>query len=101
MEITMAIQPLFDRVLVKRQEQARKTASGLILPGSEGEKMNQGVVEAVGTGTTDDNGNSQPLEIKQGDVVVFGKYAGNTIQDEDGNDLLILKENEILGIITQ
>lgn len=97
----MAIQPLFDRVLVKRQEQARKTASGLILPGSEGEKMNQGVVKSVGTGTTDDNGNSQPLEIKQGDVVVFGKYAGNTIQDEDGNDLLILKESEILGIIAQ
>lgn len=97
----MPIQPLFDRVLVKRQEQARKTASGLILPGSEAEKMNQGVVEAVGTGTTDDNGNNRPLEVQKGDVVVFGKYAGNTIQDENGNDLLILKENEILGIITQ
>lgn len=63
--------------------------------------MNQGVVEAVGTGTTDDNGNNRPLEVQKGDVVVFGKYAGNTIQDENGNDLLILKENEILGIITQ
>lgn len=97
----MPIQPLFDRVLVKRTEQARKTTSGLILPGSDGEKMNQGVVEAVGTGKADDNGNSHPLEVKAGDVVVFGKYAGNTIQDEDGNDLLILNENEILGIISQ
>jgi chaperonin GroES len=97
----MPIQPLFDRVLVKRQEQARTTASGLILPDSNQEKMNQGIVVAVGTGTIDENGSAQALEVQNGDTVVFGKYSGSTIQDENGEELLILKEKEILGIITE
>jgi chaperonin GroES len=97
----MPIQPLFDRVLVKRQEQARTTASGLILPDSNQEKMNQGIVVAVGTGTIDENGSAQSLEVQNGDTVVFGKYSGSTIQDENGEELLILKEKEILGIITE
>lgn len=97
----MPIQPLFDRVLVKRQEQARTTASGLILPDSNQEKMNQGIVVAVGTGTIDENGTAQLLEVQNGDTVVFGKYSGSTIQDENGEELLILKEKEILGIITE
>jgi chaperonin GroES len=97
----MPIQPLFDRVLVKRQEQARTTASGLILPDSNQEKMNQGIVVAVGTGTIDENGSTQALEVQNGDTVVFGKYSGSTIQDENGEELLILKEKEILGIITE
>jgi len=63
--------------------------------------MNQGIVIAVGTGNVDDNGTTFALEVKEGDLVVFGKYAGSTIQDENGDELLILKEKEILGIITE
>ena len=96
----MTIQPLFDRVLVKRKEQSRTTASGLILPGADQDKLNQGIVVAVGTGVSDENGNSTDLEVSQGDLVVFGKYAGNTINDNDGEELLILKEKEILGILS-
>jgi chaperonin GroES len=96
----MTIQPLFDRVLIKRKEQSRTTASGLILPGTDQDKINQGVVVAVGTGIADDNGNKSDLEVSNGDLVVFGKYAGNTINGDDGEELLILKEKEILGVIT-
>ena len=73
MEITMTIQPLFDRVLIKRKEQSRTTASGLILPGADQDKLNQGIVVAVGTGISDDNGNTTDLEVNKGDLVVFGK----------------------------
>lgn len=97
----MPIQPLFDRVLVKRKEQAKTTASGLILPDAGQEKMNQGIVIAVGTGNVDDSGAAQALEVQEGDTVVFGKYSGSTIEDENGDELLILKEKEILGIITE
>ena len=97
----MPIQPLFDRVIVKRQEQSRTTASGLILPDASQEKMNQGIIVAVGSGNLDDDGNTQALEVQEGDTVVFGKYSGSTIQDENGDDVLILKEKEILGIITK
>jgi chaperonin GroES len=96
----MTIQPLFDRVLIKRKEQSRTTASGLILPGADQDKINQGVVVAVGTGIADDNGNKADLEVNNGDLVVFGKYAGNTINGDDGEELLILKEKEILGVLT-
>ena len=97
----MPIQPLFDHVLVKRTEQARTTVSGLILPDSTQEKMNRGVVVSVGKGNIDETGSNQDLEVQEGDTVVFGKYSGSTIQDENGEDLLILKEKDILGIITQ
>lgn len=97
----MPIQPLFDRVIVKRQEQSRTTASGLILPDASQEKMNQGIIVAVGSGNLDDDGNAQSLEVKEGDTVVFGKYSGSTIQDENNDEVLILKEKEILGIITK
>ena len=97
----MPIQPLFDRVIVKRQEQSRTTASGLILPDASQEKMNQGIIVAVGSGNLDDDGNPQSLEVKEGDTVVFGKYSGSTIQDENNDEVLILKEKEILGIITK
>ena len=97
----MPIQPLFDHVLVKRTEQARTTASGLILPDNTQEKMNRGVVISVGKGNVDDSGVVQDLDVQEGDTVVFGKYSGSSIQDENGEDLLILKEKDILGIITQ
>lgn len=97
----MPIQPLFDHVLVKRTEQARTTASGLILPDATQEKMNRGIVISVGTGNVDDSGSAHNLEVQEGDTVVFGKYSGSNIQDENGEDLLILKEKDILGIITK
>jgi chaperonin GroES len=97
----MPIQPLFDHVLIKRTEQAQTTASGLILPDAGKEKMNRGVVISVGTGHVNDSGDTQNLEVKEGDTVVFGKYSGSTIQNEQGEDLLILKEKDILGIITK
>ena len=97
----MPNQPLFDHVLVKRTKQARTTASGLILPDAGQEKMNRGTVVSVGSGNVDENGTAQNLEVKEGDTVVFGKYSGSTIQDESGEDLLILKEKDILGIITE
>lgn len=97
----MPIQPLFDHVLVKRTKQARTTASGLILPDANQEKMNRGIVVSVGSGNVNDNGTPQSLEVQEGDTVVFGKYSGSTIQDENGDELLILKEKDILGIITE
>ena len=97
----MPIQPLFDHVLVKRTEQARTTASGLILPDATQEKMNRGIIVSVGTGNVDDSGSAHTLEVQEGDTVVFGKYSGSNIQDENGEDLLILKEKDILGIITK
>lgn len=96
----MSIQPLFDRVLVKRKETPKKTASGLILPSSATEKLNQGSVIAVGTGYINEQGETRPLQVKKNDLVIFGKFSGNTITI-DGEELLILKEEEILGTLTE
>ena len=96
----MSIQPLFDRVLVKRKETPKTTASGLILPSSATEKLNQGTVIAVGTGYVNEQGDTRPLQLKKDDLVVFGKFSGNTIT-VDGEELLILKEEEILGTIKE
>ena len=73
----------------------------MILPDANQEKMNRGIVVSVGSGHVDDNGTPQNLEVQEGDTVVFGKYSGSTIQDENGDELLILKEKDILGIITE
>jgi chaperonin GroES len=86
--------------LVKRKETPKTTASGLILPSSATEKLNQGTVIAVGTGYVNEQGDTRPLQLKKDDLVVFGKFSGNTIT-VDGEELLILKEEEILGIITE
>jgi len=94
----MKIRPLHDRVVVRRQEEETTTASGIVLPGSATEKPNQGEVVAVGTGRIQENGDVRPLAVKEGDTVLFGKYASNTV-DIDGEELLILSEGEILGII--
>ena len=96
----MSIQPLFDRVLVKRKEAKKTTTSGLILPSSSQEKLNQGTVLAVGTGRVNDNGDVQALQVKKDDLIVFGKFSGNAVTI-DGEELLILKEEEILGTITE
>jgi chaperonin GroES len=94
----MKIRPLQDRVVVRRKEEETKTAGGIVLPGSAAEKPAQGEVLAVGPGRILDNGEKRPIDLKVGDVVVFGKYASNTIKI-DNEELLILSENEIYGVI--
>lgn len=95
----MKIRPLHDRVVVRRKEEEQATAGGIILPGAAAEKPNQGEVVAVGTGRIADNGDVRPLAVKEGDVVVFGKYSGSNTVEIDGEELLILNENEIYGVI--
>ena len=95
----MKIRPLHDRVVVRRSEEETKTAGGIVLPGSAAEKPNTGVIVAVGTGRLQDNGEVRALAVKEGDKVVFGPYSGNNTIKVDGEDLLIMKESDILGII--
>jgi len=94
----MQIRPLYDRVLVKRVEEETRTQGGLFLPESAKEKPSEGVVLAVGQGRINDRGEVHPLVVKEGDRVLFGKYAGNEIK-VDGEERLILKESEIFGIV--
>jgi chaperonin GroES len=94
----MSIRPLHDRVIVKRFEEETTTAGGIVLPGSAAEKPSQGKVLAVGNGKPLDNGTVRVLEVKVGDTVLFGKYSGNEVK-VDGEDLIVLREEDILGII--
>jgi len=94
----MKIRPLQDRVVVRRKEEETKTAGGIVLPGSAAEKPAQGEVLAVGPGRISENGEKRPVDLKVGDTVVFGKYASNTVKIGD-EELLILSENEIFGVI--
>lgn len=94
----MAIQPLGDRVLVKRLEAEEKTKAGIVLPDSAKEKPQKGEIVAVGKGRMLDNGKVEALEVKKGDKVLFGKYAGNEISYKE-EEYLILKEEDILAII--
>ncbi len=94
----MKIRPLQDRVVVRRKEEETKTAGGIVLPGSAAEKPAQGEVLAVGPGRIMDSGEKRPVDLKVGDVVVFGKYASNTVKIGD-EELLILSESEIYGVI--
>ncbi|GGX59741.1 co-chaperone GroES [Saccharospirillum salsuginis] len=94
----MKIRPLHDRVVVRRKEQEEKTAGGIVLPGSAKEKPSQGEVLAVGNGRILDNGDTKPLDVKVGDTVVFGQYAGSTVKIE-GEELLIMTESDIFGVI--
>ena len=92
------IRPLFDRVLIERTEAPSQTASGLFLPETAKEKPAEGVVVAIGNGRVSDKGEVKPLTVKVGDKVLFGKYAGTEIK-VSGEDRLILREDDILGII--
>ena len=92
------VRPLNDRVLVKRMAEEEKTAGGLFIPDSAKEKPARGVVVAVGQGKADDNGKRTPLEVKAGDNILFGKYSGTEIK-LDGDEHMILREEEILAII--
>ena len=95
----MNIRPLHDRVVVRRKEEEQTTAGGILLPGSVAEKPNQGEVVAVGTGRVTNDGKVIPVDVKVGDTVVFGKYSGSNTIKIDGEELLILNENEIYGVI--
>jgi len=94
----MNIRPLHDRVVVRRKEEETTTASGIVLPGSATEKPTQGEVVAVGTGRIQANGEVAALAVSVGETVLFGQYSGQTIK-VDGEELLIMKEEEIYGII--
>ena len=94
----MELRPLYDRVIVKRSEDEQKTAKGLFLPESSKEKPQQGMVLAVGHGKLSDEGKLRPLAVKAGDKVLFGRHAGTDVK-VDGEDRLVLREDEILGIV--
>lgn len=94
----MNIRPLYDNVVIKREEKEAVSAGGIVLPGSAKEQPNQGKVVAVGDGALQDSGEIRALQVKVGDTVVFGQYSGNTIK-VDGDELMIMRENEIFGII--
>jgi len=94
----MNIRPLYDRVVVRRKEEEETSAGGIILSGSAKEKPNQGEVIAVGNGKLLDNGEVRALAVKVGDKVVFGQYGGSTITI-DGEELIIMSESEIFGVI--
>lgn len=94
----MKFRPLHDRVVVKRVAEETKTAGGIIIPGAAQEKPSEGKVVAVGPGTQDENGKYKALDVKKGDRVLFGKWGGTEVT-LDGQDLLIMKESDIMGVI--
>jgi chaperonin GroES len=94
----MKIRPLHDRVIVKRLDQERKTASGIVIPDNAAEKPDQGEILAVGPGKRDENGKIIALDVKVGDKVLFGKYSGQTVK-VDGEELLVMREEDIMGVV--
>ena len=95
----MNIRPLHDRLIVRRKEEERTTASGIVIPESaSAEKPDQGVIEAVGNGKLLEDGNVRKLDVNVGDKVLFGKYAGQAVT-VDGDELLVMKEEDVMGII--
>ena len=94
----MAFRPLGDRVLVKRVEEEEKTKGGIIIPDTAKEKPQEGEVIAVGPGARDESGKIQPLDVSVGDRILFGKWSGTEVK-LDGQDLLIMKESDILGVL--
>ena len=94
----MAFRPLHDRVLVRRIEADSKTAGGIIIPDSAQEKPSEGEIVAIGDGARDEDGERIPLDVKAGDRVLFGKWSGTEVKI-DGEDLLIMKESDIMGIV--
>jgi chaperonin GroES len=94
----MKFRPLHDRVVVRRIEEDERTKGGIIIPDTAKEKPQQGEIVAVGPGATDEKGNVQPLDVKPGDRVLFGKWSGTEVKI-DGEELLIMKESDILGVL--
>jgi chaperonin GroES len=96
----MGFRPLHDRVVIRRVEAEEKTLGGIIIPDTAKEKPMEGEVVAVGPGARDDSGKVQPLDVKVGDRVLFGKWSGTEVK-LDGEDLIIMKEADIMGIVDQ
>ncbi|HXK54440.1 MAG TPA: co-chaperone GroES [Hyphomicrobiales bacterium] len=94
----MKFRPLHDRVLVRRLQEEEKTAGGIIIPDTAKEKPSQGEIVSVGAGAKDENGKTQPLDVKAGDKVLFGKWSGTEVK-VNGEELLIMKESDIMGIL--
>ena len=94
----MKFRPLHDRVVVRRIESEEKTKGGIIIPDTAKEKPQEGEIVAVGSGARDENGKVQPLDVKAGDRVLFGKWSGTEVRI-DGQDLLIMKESDIMGVV--
>jgi chaperonin GroES len=99
-ENDMAFRPLHDRILVRRIEAEEKTAGGIIIPDTAKEKPQEGEVIAVGPGARDESGKLVPLDVKAGDRILFGKWSGTEIK-LNGEDLLIMKESDVVGVIEQ
>jgi chaperonin GroES len=96
----MALRPLHDRILVERIEESEQKVGGIIIPDSAKEKPQQGKVIAVGAGKADKDGKRIPLDVQNGDTILFGKYSGQEIK-VDGNEYLIMREDEVLAVVTQ
>ena len=94
----MKLRPLHDRVIIKRLDNERKTASGIVIPDNAAEKPDQGEILAVGNGKIGDDGKVRPLGVKVGDKVLFGKYSGQTVK-VDGEELLVMREEDIMGVL--
>lgn len=94
----MKIRPLHDRVIVKRMEEERKTASGIVIPDAAAEKPDQGEIVAVGNGKIGDDGKVRPMNVKVGDRILFGKYSGQVFK-MDGQELLTMREDDIIGVV--
>lgn len=95
----MEIRPLADRIVVKPLEAEEKTKGGIVLPDTAKEKPHEGKVIAVGKGKMLESGNIQPLEVKAGDRILYGKYSGNEVTTKEGEELLIMREEDVLAII--
>ena len=95
----MEIKPLADRVVVKPLEAEEKTKGGLVLPDTAKEKPQEGKIVAVGKGKVLENGQIQPMELKVGDRILYGKYSGNEISTKDGDELLIMREEDVLAVL--
>ena len=94
----MKIRPLHDRVIVKRLEEERRTASGIVIPETAAEKPDQGEVTAIGKGKILEDGSVRPLDVKTGDRILFGKYSGQTVKVQ-GEELLVMREEDIMGVV--
>ena len=94
----MKLRPLHDRVVVKRLDNERTTSSGIVIPDNAAEKPDQGEVVAVGNGKTLEDGKTKPVDVKVGEKILFGKYSGQTVK-VDGDELLVLREDDIMAVI--
>ena len=96
----MKLRPLHDRVIVKRLEEEKKSAGGIIIPDNAAEKPVRGEIVAVGPGKKDDSGKSIALDVKVGDIVLFGKYSGSEVK-VDGEDLLVMREDDVIAVFAK